>query len=107
MRCLNAFFSTAPQVTGLAVVTDLYPFHLQARMVQRTIHLRTSHSLHDVSVEHMDYGFLDVSVLIALSLQLPCCSCQASAYTHRTTFTPADMNTAVGDGPTASAAYTE
>ncbi|KZV68357.1 MFS general substrate transporter [Peniophora sp. CONT] len=33
MRCLNAFFSTAPQVTGLAVITDMYPFHLQARML--------------------------------------------------------------------------
>ncbi|KAJ7231166.1 MFS general substrate transporter [Mycena haematopus] len=33
MRCLNGFFATAPQVTGLYVVTDLYPFHLQARML--------------------------------------------------------------------------
>ncbi|KAI5825713.1 MFS general substrate transporter [Schizophyllum commune Tattone D] len=33
MRCLTAFFGTAPQVTGLYVVTDLYPFHLQARML--------------------------------------------------------------------------
>ncbi|KZV96898.1 MFS general substrate transporter [Exidia glandulosa HHB12029] len=31
MRCLTAFFATAPQITGLYVVTDLYPFHLQAR----------------------------------------------------------------------------
>ncbi|GAA5936907.1 hypothetical protein JCM3775_002741 [Rhodotorula graminis] len=31
MRCLTAFFSTAPQCTGLWVVADLYPFHLQAR----------------------------------------------------------------------------
>ncbi|KAJ3516042.1 hypothetical protein NLJ89_g1381 [Agrocybe chaxingu] len=31
MRCLTAFFGTAPQVTGLYVVTDLFPFHLQAR----------------------------------------------------------------------------
>ncbi|KAJ3796573.1 MFS general substrate transporter [Lentinula aff. detonsa] len=31
MRCLNGFFATAPQVTGLYVVTDLFPFHLQAR----------------------------------------------------------------------------
>jgi hypothetical protein len=31
MRCLTAFFGTAPQVTGLYIVTDLYPFHLQAR----------------------------------------------------------------------------
>ncbi|KZV68354.1 MFS general substrate transporter [Peniophora sp. CONT] len=33
MRCLNGFFATAPQVTGLYVVTDMYPFHLQARML--------------------------------------------------------------------------
>ncbi|TFK62231.1 MFS general substrate transporter [Pluteus cervinus] len=31
MRCLTAFFGTVPQVTGLYVVTDMYPFHLQAR----------------------------------------------------------------------------
>ncbi|KAK0192766.1 major facilitator superfamily domain-containing protein [Armillaria mellea] len=31
MRCLTGFFGTVPQVTGLYVVTDLYPFHLQAR----------------------------------------------------------------------------
>ncbi|KAJ7201676.1 MFS general substrate transporter [Mycena pura] len=33
MRCLTAFFGTAPQVTGLYIVTDLYPFHMQARML--------------------------------------------------------------------------
>ncbi|KAH7910355.1 MFS general substrate transporter [Hygrophoropsis aurantiaca] len=31
MRCLTAFFGTAPQATGLYVVTDIFPFHLQAR----------------------------------------------------------------------------
>jgi MFS family permease len=31
MRCLTAFFGTCPQVTGLYVVTDIFPFHLQAR----------------------------------------------------------------------------
>lgn len=31
MRCLTAFFGTCPQVTGLYVVTDMYPFHRQAR----------------------------------------------------------------------------
>ncbi|KAJ7690392.1 major facilitator superfamily domain-containing protein [Mycena rosella] len=30
-RCIAAFFSTAPQITGLYTVTDMYPFHLQAR----------------------------------------------------------------------------
>ncbi|OCH89126.1 MFS general substrate transporter [Obba rivulosa] len=31
MRCLNSVFATCPQVTGLYVVTDMFPFHLQAR----------------------------------------------------------------------------
>ncbi|KAF8182407.1 MFS general substrate transporter [Mycena galopus ATCC 62051] len=31
MRCLNGFFATAPQVTGLWVICDMYPFHLQAQ----------------------------------------------------------------------------
>lgn len=31
MRCLTAFFGTCPQVTGLYIVTDIFPFHLQAR----------------------------------------------------------------------------
>ncbi|EGG10739.1 uncharacterized protein MELLADRAFT_103158 [Melampsora larici-populina 98AG31] len=33
MRCINAFFSSAPQVMGLYVINDMYPFHLQARKV--------------------------------------------------------------------------
>ncbi|KAI5118899.1 hypothetical protein M0805_002815 [Coniferiporia weirii] len=32
-RCLNAFFATCPQVTGLFVIADMYPFHLQARQL--------------------------------------------------------------------------
>ncbi|KAI0746559.1 MFS general substrate transporter [Daedaleopsis nitida] len=31
MRCLGGFFGTCSQVSGLYVVTDMYPFHLQAR----------------------------------------------------------------------------
>jgi len=31
MRCVTAFFSTVPQVTGLYVITDIFPFHMQAR----------------------------------------------------------------------------
>ncbi|TFK41584.1 MFS general substrate transporter [Crucibulum laeve] len=31
MRCLSGFFATTPQCTGLYIVTDMYPFHLQAR----------------------------------------------------------------------------
>ncbi|KAI0284708.1 MFS general substrate transporter, partial [Russula aff. rugulosa BPL654] len=33
MRCLTGFFGACPQVTGLYVVTDMYPFHRQARML--------------------------------------------------------------------------
>ncbi|XP_006463839.1 hypothetical protein AGABI2DRAFT_120636 [Agaricus bisporus var. bisporus H97] len=33
MRCLNGFFATCPQVTGLFTIADIYPFHLQARMI--------------------------------------------------------------------------
>ncbi|KAJ7062541.1 major facilitator superfamily domain-containing protein [Mycena amicta] len=31
MRCIASFFSTAPQITGLYTVADMYPFHLQVR----------------------------------------------------------------------------
>lgn len=31
MRYLTAFFSAVPQVTGLYVVSDIFPFHMQAR----------------------------------------------------------------------------
>ncbi|KLO19176.1 MFS general substrate transporter [Schizopora paradoxa] len=31
MRYLMAFFSSVPQATGLYIITDIYPFHLQAR----------------------------------------------------------------------------
>ncbi|PPQ93752.1 hypothetical protein CVT25_008132 [Psilocybe cyanescens] len=33
MRSLTAFFGTCPQVTGLYTITDLFPFHLQARKI--------------------------------------------------------------------------
>ncbi|KAF9564530.1 MFS general substrate transporter [Agrocybe pediades] len=33
MRCLTAFFGTCAQVTGLYTITDLFPFHLQARKI--------------------------------------------------------------------------
>ncbi|KAJ8073496.1 hypothetical protein PM082_011772 [Marasmius tenuissimus] len=32
-RCLCAFFGAAPQITGLYIISDMYPFHLQAKMV--------------------------------------------------------------------------
>lgn len=34
MRYLTAFFASVPQVTGLYVITDIFPFHLQARKVR-------------------------------------------------------------------------
>lgn len=33
MRCLQSFFSTAPQVTGLYIISDIYPVHLQNRAI--------------------------------------------------------------------------
>lgn len=33
MRCLQSFFSTAPQVTGLYVATDIFPVHRQSRAI--------------------------------------------------------------------------
>ncbi|KAF8500306.1 MFS general substrate transporter [Russula emetica] len=33
LKTFAAFFGTCPQVTGLYVVTDMYPFHRQARMI--------------------------------------------------------------------------
>jgi hypothetical protein len=33
MRILAATFQTAPQVSGLFTVVDMYPFHLQPRML--------------------------------------------------------------------------
>lgn len=33
MRCLNAFFSTAPQVTGLYTIVDMFPVHLVNRKI--------------------------------------------------------------------------
>ncbi|KAJ7895277.1 MFS general substrate transporter [Mycena olivaceomarginata] len=39
MRCLTGFFGTAPQITGLYVVTDMYPFHLQARKADLSSHV--------------------------------------------------------------------
>lgn len=33
MRCLQSFFSTAPQVLGLYIVSDIYPVHRQNRAI--------------------------------------------------------------------------
>uniref|UniRef100_A0A0W0G3C6 Putative MFS general substrate transporter n=1 Tax=Moniliophthora roreri TaxID=221103 RepID=A0A0W0G3C6_MONRR len=33
MRCLTGFFGTCPQITGLFIINDVYPFHLQVKMI--------------------------------------------------------------------------
>lgn len=43
MRCLTAFFSTAPQCVGLWTVCDLFPFHLQARKLNLWTMVRFRH----------------------------------------------------------------
>ncbi|KAH7906959.1 major facilitator superfamily domain-containing protein [Hygrophoropsis aurantiaca] len=48
MRCLTAFFGTCPQVTGLYIVTDIFPFHLQARKAP----------LHHVQLNIWTFGFV-------------------------------------------------
>ncbi|KAL0060322.1 hypothetical protein AAF712_012888 [Marasmius tenuissimus] len=40
-RCLCAFFGAAPQITGLYIISDMYPFHLQAKMVCPTVGIWT------------------------------------------------------------------
>ncbi|KIJ63734.1 hypothetical protein HYDPIDRAFT_112674 [Hydnomerulius pinastri MD-312] len=54
MRCLTAFFGTCPQVTGLYVVTDIFPFHLQARK----LNIWTSGFLISPFVSPFAFGFL-------------------------------------------------
>ncbi|KAF9220734.1 MFS general substrate transporter [Gyrodon lividus] len=54
MRCLTAFFGTCPQVTGLFVVTDIFPFHLQARK----LNIWTSGFLISPFVSPFVFGFL-------------------------------------------------
>ncbi|KAG8215245.1 MFS general substrate transporter [Butyriboletus roseoflavus] len=54
MRCLTAFFGTCPQVTGLFVVTDIYPFHLQARK----LNVWTSGFIISPFISPFAFGFL-------------------------------------------------
>ncbi|KIJ06422.1 hypothetical protein PAXINDRAFT_20390 [Paxillus involutus ATCC 200175] len=54
MRCLTGFFGTCPQVTGLFVVTDIFPFHLQARK----LNLWTSGFLISPFISPFAFGFL-------------------------------------------------
>ncbi|EGG00293.1 uncharacterized protein MELLADRAFT_93710 [Melampsora larici-populina 98AG31] len=68
MRCLNAFFSTAPQVMGLYVVNDLYPFHLQARMVPNyTMSIHRAIWVSGIQNSSMYVGI--VVILIALFME--------------------------------------
>ncbi|KAI0725283.1 MFS general substrate transporter [Fomitopsis betulina] len=55
MRCLTAFFGTCPQATGLYAVTDMYPFHLQARK----LNLWTMGFLVSPFVSPFLFGFLN------------------------------------------------
>ncbi|OJA17473.1 hypothetical protein AZE42_03918 [Rhizopogon vesiculosus] len=54
MRCLTAFFGTCPQVTGLYIVADIFPFHLQARK----LNIWTSGFLISPFLSPFAFGFL-------------------------------------------------
>ncbi|OAX35580.1 MFS general substrate transporter [Rhizopogon vinicolor AM-OR11-026] len=54
MRCLTAFFGICPQVIGLYVVTDIFPFHLQARK----LNIWTSGFLISPFISPFAFGFL-------------------------------------------------
>jgi len=54
MRCLAAFFGSCPLVTGLYVVTDMYPIHRQAR----NINIWALGFLASSSVSPFLFGFL-------------------------------------------------
>ncbi|KAH9810227.1 major facilitator superfamily domain-containing protein [Melampsora americana] len=58
MRCINAFFSSAPQVMGLYVINDMYPFHLQARKVN----IWTSGFLCSPFVAPWLFGYLNAKI---------------------------------------------
>ncbi|KAI0793044.1 MFS general substrate transporter [Irpex lacteus] len=56
MRCLAAFFGACPQVTGLYVISDMYPFHLQAR--KATLNIWTMGFLVSPFLSPFAFGFL-------------------------------------------------
>ncbi|PCH45129.1 MFS general substrate transporter [Wolfiporia cocos MD-104 SS10] len=58
MRCLTAFFGTCPQVTGLFVVSDMYPFHLQARKASTLLNIWTMGFIVSPFVSPFLLGFL-------------------------------------------------
>ncbi|CCM05345.1 uncharacterized protein FIBRA_07559 [Fibroporia radiculosa] len=65
MRCLTAFFGTCPQVTGLYVVTDLFPFHLQARKAMIfgfTTGINTTNAVFLADPPPVGYGFSEYAI---------------------------------------------
>ncbi|EKM53344.1 uncharacterized protein PHACADRAFT_197775 [Phanerochaete carnosa HHB-10118-sp] len=54
MRCLSGFFGATLQVTGLYVITDMFPFHLQARK----LNIWTMGFIASPFLSPMAFGFL-------------------------------------------------
>ena len=61
-------------IQGLYVVTDIYPFHLQARKVHRAscADTLTIDAIFNYVAEHMDDGLHRIALFIALCVRLPC-----------------------------------
>ena len=59
-------YSTCPQVTGLYVVTDLFPFHMQARKVRMTVLIRTCVVLTTLLAELVDDGLHHFAVPLTI-----------------------------------------
>lgn len=63
-------------VQGLYVVTDIYPFHLQARKVGELIsHIRSLFMWFNLA-QLLDNGLPYITIHIALRIWIPCCSIQ-------------------------------
>lgn len=61
MRIVGSFFSTLPQVAGLFVVADLFPFHLQARKVES----RQSISFSEIQTLHFELNIWVLGFVIS------------------------------------------
>jgi hypothetical protein len=61
-------------VQGLYVVTDIYPFHLQARKVDPISQIRRLLTFLACLVEHMDDGQPRIAIFIALRVWFSCSS---------------------------------
>ena len=66
-------YSTCPQVTGLYVVTDLFPFHMQARKVRMTVLIRTCVVLTTLLAELVDDGLHHFAVLVSVRIRILRC----------------------------------